>query len=115
MKWIKIILLCCIVSIISCRKLDVIPTPISNDIFSTKQSTISNGDDIKFNLKSDGIYTLTLFDSVGQRVITRERIIGKNGTNTLKLYTRSLPVKYLYLVLDDEGGNQINKTTIIIN
>jgi hypothetical protein len=92
------------------------PTPLSNkDIFSVTQSTVSNGDEIIFNLKSSGIYTLTMGDSVTSQVITRERFIGKVGENKLKIYTSSLPVKYLYLLLEDESKSQIGKTTITIN
>jgi hypothetical protein len=37
------------------------------------------------------------------------------GENKLKIYTSSLPVKYLYLLLEDESKSQIGKTTITIN
>jgi hypothetical protein len=50
-----------------------------------------------------------------QNVITRERINGKVGQNKLKIYTSSLPVKYLYLTLEDNTRTQIGKTSIIIN
>jgi hypothetical protein len=106
-----------LISIWGCRKLDVVPTPppAPSDIFSVKETSIGNGEQIKFNLKTEGVYTLTLFDSVGQQVVTRERIIGKIGENSLKLYTKSLPVRYLYLSLEDENSIQIGKTLLIIN
>jgi hypothetical protein len=92
------------------------PTPPSNkDIFSVSQSTVSNGTDILITLKSSGIYTLTMGDSITNQVITRERFTGKVGENKLKIYTSSLPVKYLYLLLENESKTQIGKTTIIIN
>lgn len=116
MKWIKFIILCCVIFIIGCRKVYVDPIPpATTDIFSVKETNISNGGELKFSLKSDGVYTLTLFDSTAQQVVTRERIIGKNGVNSLKLYTKSLPVKYLYLSLEDENSVQIGKTLLIIN
>jgi len=107
----------CLILIWGCRKLDVTPTPTPKveDIFSVKETSITNGDPLKFTLKSEGVYTLTLFDSVGQQVVTRERIIGKIGENSLKLYTKSLPVRYLYLSLEDENSVQIGKTLLIIN
>ena len=71
--------------------------------------------DIVINLKSAGRYTLTMSDSVTSQVITRERFTGKVGENKLKIYTSSLPVKYLYLLLEDESKSQIGKTTITIN
>jgi hypothetical protein len=107
----------CLILIWGCRKLEVTPTPTPKveDIFSVKETSITNGDPLKFTLKSEGVYTLTLFDSVGQQVVTRERIIGKIGENSLKLYTKSLPVRYLYLSLEDENSVQIGKTLLIIN
>jgi hypothetical protein len=107
----------CLILIWGCRKVEVTPTPTPKveDIFSVKETSITNGDPLKFTLKSEGVYTLTLFDSVGQQVVTRERIIGKIGENSLKLYTKSLPVRYLYLSLEDENSVQIGKTLLIIN
>jgi hypothetical protein len=99
----------------ACKKIDVPPTPPTvQDIFSVTESTVSNGGDIYFDLKAAGTYTLTMLDE-NQNVITRERISGKVGQNKLKIYTSSLPVKYLYLVLEDQSRTQIGKTTIKIN
>jgi hypothetical protein len=99
----------------ACKKTEVQPQPpMVQDIFSVTESTVSNGGDIYFDLKSAGIYTLTMLDET-QNVITRERISGKVGQNKLKIYTSSLPVKYLYLVLEDQSRTQIGKTTIKIN
>jgi hypothetical protein len=99
----------------ACKKVDVpSPPPTVQDIFSVTESTVSNGGDIYFDLKSAGIYTLTMLDET-QNVITRERISGKVGQNKLKIYTSSLPVKYLYLVLEDQSRTQIGKTAIKIN
>ncbi len=113
----KLLFILFLISIWGCRKVDIIPTPppAPIDIFSVKESSIGNGEQIKFNLKNEGVYTLTLFDSVAQQVVTRERIIGKNGLNTLKVYTKSLPIKYLYLTLEDQNSVEIGKTLLIIN
>ena len=116
MKRLAIILLL----LAACKKTDIptpVPPPVVKDIFATSQSTVSNGDNIYFNLKSPGtgIYTLTMFDSVTTQVITRERFKGKNGINNLRIYTSSLPVKYLYLILMDSTNTQIGKTKLIIN
>jgi hypothetical protein len=115
MKRLVIILLL----LVACTKPNI-PTPVPpavKDIFATSQSTVSNGDNIYFNLKSPGTgtYTLTMFDSVTTQVITRERFKGKNGINNLRIYTSSLPVKYLYLILMDSTNTQIGKTKLIIN
>jgi hypothetical protein len=37
------------------------------------------------------------------------------GENKLKIYTKSLPVKYLYLVLEDASKTQVGKTSITVN
>jgi len=114
MRIISFILLIFLIS--SCRKMEI-PIPVEppvSDIFSVKQSEVSNGQEIKFNLKEDGIYTLTIGDSVTNQVITRERFTGKIGENKLNLYTKSLPIKTLYLLLEDKNKNQVGKTIIII-
>jgi hypothetical protein len=99
----------------ACKKIEVQPQPpVVQDIFSVTESTVSNGGDIYFDLKTAGTYTLTMLDET-QNVITRERISGKVGQNKLKIYTSSLPVKYLYLVLEDQSRTQIGKTAIKIN
>ena len=105
------------VSLVACRKVEIRPEPKPTiaDIFNVKQSTVSNGADIYVTLKTSGIYTLTIGDSITSQVITRERFTGKVGENKLKIYTSSLPVKYLYLLLEDESKSQIGKTTITIN
>ena len=100
----------------ACKKIDVQPTPPQvTDIFSVTESTVADNSDILFKLTTPGIYIIKLVDKNTDQVIAKERINGKVGMNTIKIYTRTLPVKYLYLILDDNGGNQINKTTIIIN
>jgi hypothetical protein len=113
----KLLFILFLISIWGCRKVDIIPTPPPTqiDIFSVKESTVSNGQEIKFNLKEEGIYTLTLFDSTTQQVVTRERINGKIGINNLKLYTKSLPIKYLYLTLKDQNSVEVGKTLLVIN
>ena len=99
----------------ACKKVEVPPPlPTVQNIFSVTESTVSNGEDIYFDLKIAGTYTLTMLDET-QNVITRERINGKVGQNKLKIYTSSLPVKYLYLVLEDQSRTQIGKTAIKIN
>lgn len=102
--------------LVSCRKVNIQPEPPQvPDIFSVTESTVTNNSDISFKLDKAGIYIIKLIDKNTEQVVTKERINGKVGTNTIKIYTRALPVKYLYLVLSDENNVQINKTTIITN
>ncbi len=101
--------------IISCRKTQVMPTPqpVVN-IFSVKESNVSNGQEIQFELPQTGTYTLTIGDSINNQVLTRERFIGQIGINKKKIYTKGLQSKYLYLLLEDVTKNKLGKTTIIV-
>jgi hypothetical protein len=111
----KKILFILILSLIACRKTQVLPTsqPVPN-IFSVAESSVSNGQEIQFELPKNGVYTLTLGDSVNNQVLTRERFIGQIGQNKKKIYTKSLSVKYLYLLLEDENKSKVGKTIIIV-
>ena len=103
-------------SLIACKKVEVIPTPppVNVKIFSVKESSVENGQEIQFDLTKNGVYTLTIGDSVTNQVLTRERFNGQIGINKKKIYTKSLSVKYLYLLLEDENKNKVSKTTIIV-
>jgi len=116
MKWTKIIISCCIVFIISCRKVEVRPEPIpaTTNIFNNTENTIDNGQEIQFNLSTAGVYTLTIGDSVANKVLTRERFNGQIGINKKKIYTKGLESKYLYLLLEDVTKNKLGKTIIIV-
>jgi hypothetical protein len=116
MEWTKIIILCCIIFIISCRKVEVIPQPqpINKDVFAKSEVSVSDGQDIQFTLTTAGKYTLTLTDSINQ-VLSRERFLGVPGDNIKKIYTKSFTQKNLYLYLTDESNNKIKQTKITIN
>jgi hypothetical protein len=81
-------------------------------IFEVAENTVADKSAITFTLEKEGIYTLTLSD--GNQVVSREKFVGKQGRNSLTLYTRTIQTKYLYLELQDSYNNQIGKTTIII-
>ena len=116
MKWIKIIIACCTIFIISCQKVLVAPVQVkTNNVFDNVQNSITNGQEIQFNLTKDGVYTLSLTDTITNQVVTRERFNGQIGINKKKIYTKGLQSKYLYLLLEDVTKNKISKTTIIIN
>jgi hypothetical protein len=99
-----------------CSKPDL-PTPTMpiEKIFDVGESKVLNGQSIHFDLPSAGTYTLTLMDKESGQVISRERFIGQYGENVKKIYTKSISVKYLYLILEDVTKKEISKTTIIIN
>ena len=112
----KICFILGLVLLSACRKVEI-PLPVvetNTDIFSKTQTEVTDGQIITFDLKTNGVYTLTIGDSVTNQVVTRERFTGKIGENKLILYTKSLPVTYLYLLLEDGNKTQIGKTTIII-
>ena len=118
MKWSKIIILCCVGFIISCTKMEIDPIPqpkVQIDIFSVSESSVSDGEEIMFKLTSDSTYLLKLVDVQSGQVLTKEKIIGKIGENKLKIYTKSVPSKYLYLVLEDINKNQKGKTKLTLN
>ena len=112
----KICFILGLVLLSACRKVEI-PLPVvetNTDIFSKTQTEVTDGQIITFDLKADGVYTLTIGDSVTNQVVTRERFTGKTGENKLTLYTKSLPTSYLYLLLEDGNKSQVGKTTIII-
>ncbi len=90
------------------------PSPPVEKIFSVGESKVVDGQSIYFDLPSAGTYTLTLIDKESGQVISRERFIGQNGENVKKIYTKSLSVKYLYLLLEDEKKSKVGKTIIIV-
>lgn len=118
MKWIKIIILCFVVFMISCHKEEIVPIPETTnpnvDIFTISETSVSNGDDIMFKLSSDSTYILKLVDKTTNQVISKEKIIGKIGENKLKIYTKSIQTQYLYLILENINKQEIKKTTVII-
>jgi hypothetical protein len=112
----KKILFILVLTLVGCRKIEVRPEPkpITTNIFSNAENTIDNGQEIQFDLTKNGVYTLTLGDSVSNQILTRERFNGQIGINKKKIYTKSLSVKYLYLLLEDASKNKIGKTIIIV-
>lgn len=112
----KKVLFILFLSLIACKKvIDTPPLPPSNvKIFDVKESSVENGQEIEFDLNKNGVYTLTIGDSVTNQVLTRERFNGQIGQNKKKLYTKSFSIKYLYLLLEDDSKTKIAKTNIII-
>jgi hypothetical protein len=102
---------------IGCTKPELqVPESIPDkEFFIATENTVKNGDIIKFNLASAGVYTLTMTEASQNQVVSRERFTGKVGLNSLKIYTNSLSTKYLNVELKDQNNNQVGKTKIIIN
>jgi hypothetical protein len=111
MRSIKIIILCCVVSIISCQKEDIVE-PQFVDIFKVEQSNVSNKSEIIFNVKNEGVYIITMIDKNTNQVLSREKIKCVIGKNKIRVYTKTIPSQYLYLTLEDSFDNQLGKTII---
>ena len=110
----KKIIFILLVLLVSCTKMDIEPVPpTTQKIFSVKESRVTDGQSIHFDLPSDGVYTLTLIDKETGQVIGREKFNGKIGENIKKIYTNSIQSQYLYLLLEDVTKTEIGKTTII--
>lgn len=110
------LILCLMFFIISCQKDEILPVAPKKpeiDIFTVTESEVSDGEEIMFKLQSDNDYLLKLVDKVSGQVLSKEKIKGIIGANKIKIYTKSLPSKYLYLVLEDGNKKEMNKTTII--
>jgi hypothetical protein len=111
----KKIIFILLVLLVGCTKMDIEPTPppTVQKIFSVKESRVTDGQSIHFDLPLNGVYTLTLMDKETGQVISREKFNGKIGENIKKIYTNSIQSQYLYLLLEDVTKKEIGKTTII--
>ena len=101
--------------LIGCRKTIPTPTPDIVDIFKVNNVSVSNGQTIQFNLENAGKYTLTLYDSTTNAVVSKEKFTGVIGNNIKKIYTNTFNQKSLYLYLMDGNNQQIKQTKITIN
>jgi len=75
----KKILFILALTLFGCRKVEpVIVTPVvTTNVFSNAENTIDNGQEIQFNLTQNGVYIMTIGDSVTNQVLTRERFTGQ--------------------------------------
>ncbi len=90
------------------------PEPPVEKIFNVGESNVVDNQSIYFELPSAGTYFLVLIDKETGQVISREKFTGQIGENVKKIYTKSIQVRYLYLVLEDGDKTQLKKTTIIL-
>jgi hypothetical protein len=90
------------------------PEPPVEKIFNVGESNVVDNQSIYFDLPSAGTYFLVLIDKESGQVISREKFTGQIGENVKKIYTKSIQVRYLYLVLEDGDKTQLKKTTIIL-
>jgi len=104
------------VSIISCQKLEIEPLPKPvEDIFLLSETKVVDGQDISFNIDLEGSYIVKLIDLESNNVISKEKTQLIKGKNTIKIFTKSIPSQYLYLVLEDENKKEIKRTKLTLN
>jgi hypothetical protein len=118
MKKITIIMLFSMVFITSCYKEDILPEPQPKqmvDVFTQSEIAVSDKEEIMFISDISGIYIMKLVNISDGQVLSKEKINVNVGQNKLNLYVKTLPAKYLYLVLEDLNKNQVKKTKITIN
>jgi hypothetical protein len=112
----KLIILCFLI-FTSCidEVIETVPPPtiIESSIFDLKESRVTDGQIIYFELPSAGVYTLTLIDKETNQVVSREKFSGTIGKNNKKIYTSSIQSQYLYVLLENVAKTEIGKTTII--
>lgn len=117
MKYIKYIIFCLSIFIVGCHKDDILPSPPIQknvDVFTLKENTVSDGQEIMFKSDSISTYIMKLVDKNTNQVVSKEKIVTKIGENNLIIYTKSIQTKYLYLVMENMNKKEVNKTTIIV-
>jgi hypothetical protein len=112
----KLIILCFLI-FTSCIEeiIETVPPPtiIESSIFDIKESKVTDGQTIYFELPAAGVYTLTLIDKETNQVVSREKFNGTVGKNIKKIYTSSIQSQYLYMLLENVAKKEISKTIII--
>ena len=85
---------------------------IHMDIFEVQNTVVSDGDEFFINFESNGNYVLSLIDEFTNITYTNEKIEGKAGSNSLRIYTRALPKGSYNFLVKDNQDNIIKQTTI---
>ena len=85
---------------------------IHMDIFEVQNTVVSDGDEFFINFESNGEYVLSLVDEFTNITYTNEKIEGKVGSNSLRIYTRALPKGSYNFLVKDNRDNIIKQTTI---
>jgi len=109
-----IITLFFIVLITACSKDDILPTPPQPiNIFLMGEHTITDSEEVSFELQTDGMYILKLVHGQTNQVLSKEKIVGNFGNNKIKIYTKSLPTNNFYLILETQDKVEIGKVKLI--
>jgi hypothetical protein len=103
--------------VLSCTKDEIEILPPTQEvkmIFSEQENSVIDGEDINFEIMTEGVYHLVITDEDTNSVIGKEKFTSSVGITTRKIYTKSLPTKKLKLSLLNSSREEIYKTNIII-
>ena len=114
MKLRNFIILICVLYLTACSKDDILPVEVlkPTNIFTLNEYSISNGEEVGFELKENGTYILKLVNYQTNQVLSKEKITGKIGVNLINVYTNTLPVNQFYLILETDRGNELSKVKL---
>ena len=110
----KKILVFLLLILVSCQKDEIIieePKPTQELIFNLSEVIVKDGQDISFEVLTSEPHQLII--SSNNSVLTKETFEPEVGTNTRKIYTKTLPKETLILILQTETET-ISETTIIV-
>jgi len=110
--WIFILLI-----LLSCQKDELMivePYPQYEMIFEETESSVTDGQEISFEILQEGNHWLIISDEETNSVVAKESFLPFVGLNTRNIYTNSLPKKKLKLTLENEV-DILKSTFVIIN
>lgn len=112
----KILSIFLLVLLVACVKEDIIDYTMfsTDDIFENQGGVLKDATRIEFNLDSSGDFIISLEDEFTSKVVTKELFIGKEGKNTLDVFTKVMPKGSYYLTVKDKNGNKVEQTKISI-
>ena len=90
------------------------PLPQYEMIFEETESSVTDGQEISFEILAEGNHWLVISDEEIKSVVAKESFLPLSGINTRKIYTNSLPKKKLKLTLENEV-DILKSTFVIVN
>jgi hypothetical protein len=88
------------------------PYPQYEMVFEETESSVTDGQEISFEILVEEKHWLIISDEETNSVVAKESFLPLAGLNTRKIYTKSLPKKKLQLTL--ETSLEILKSTYIV-
>ena len=90
------------------------PYPQYEMVFEVSESSVTDGQEISFEILVEEKYWLIISDEETNSVVAKESFLPLAGLNTRKIYTNSLPKKRLKLTLENQL-DILKSTFVIIN